>query len=260
MQKVTDLGRPTFKNGVYAEDTMRPLMAPRELDLWYFKNGRSGLWWDNNVKDIAETKDDVNDRFYRGFRSKKQTNEWQGLGVMQYKDGSVYQGFTLNKKFNGRGRLTHASGDIYQGDWKDGKAHGKGVYVSKDTGTLYDGDWVQDEQHGHGIELFKFGSVRYEGEYREGAKTGRGKFTTATGHVYEGEFVDGKFHGKGQYYNAEKKRTYIGTFQNNQLRKGTINFEDGQRYEGEILDEKMHGAGVIYYANNDVYVGTFKDD
>lgn len=110
------------------------------------------------------------------------------------------------------------------------------------------------------MELFKFGSVRYEGEYRDGAKTGQGKFTTASGHIYEGAFLDGKFHGWGQYFNADKKRTYVGTFQNNQLRKGTINFADGQRYEGEILDEKMHGAGVIYYANNDVYVGTFKDD
>ena len=79
------------------------------------------------------------------YRSKKQSANWEGLGIIHYKDGALYQGETRNKLFNGKGRLTHASGDIYQGQWKDGKAHGKGVYVSKEQGTLYDGDWNMDE-------------------------------------------------------------------------------------------------------------------
>ena len=248
MTEITDLGRPMFVNGVYSEDATRPLMGNRELDAWYHANGRNKLWWDNCLKkDMSDTKTEHDDRLYRGFRCVKHANEWRGLGTLQYKDGAVYQGFTNNKLFNGKGRLTHASGDIYHGDWKDGKAHGKGVYVSKESGTLYDGDWVQDEQHGFGVEMFKHGQVRYEGEYRQGAKTGKGKFMTAAGHVYEGEFLDGKFHGQGRYYNADKKRTYIGTFKNNTIHKCQIEFADGQRYDGEVKDEMMHGAGVIYY-------------
>jgi hypothetical protein len=47
------------------------------------------------------------------------------------KDGSLYQGFILNRQFNGKGRLTSSNGDIYQGNWKDGKIVGKGVFYNK---------------------------------------------------------------------------------------------------------------------------------
>ena len=49
---------------------------------------------------------------------------WEGIGIIQFPDGSTYQGMTKNAQFNGKGRMTHANGDIYQGEWKDGKANG----------------------------------------------------------------------------------------------------------------------------------------
>lgn len=110
------------------------------------------------------------------------------------------------------------------------------------------------------MELFKFGKVRYEGDYLNGSKTGWGRFTTFNGHHYEGMFLDGKFHGQGTYYSADRKRTYIGMFKDNTLKKGRMELDDGTYYEGELKDELMHGAGALFYSNGDAYVGTFSND
>ena len=108
--------------------------------------------------------------------------------------------------------------------------------------------------------MFKFGKVRYEGDYLNGSKTGWGRFTTYNGHHYEGMFLDGKFHGQGTYYSADRKRTYIGMFRDNTLKKGRMELADGTYYEGELKDELMHGAGALFYSNGDAYVGTFSND
>ena len=66
------------------------------------------------------------------------TSIWEGIGIIQFADGSTYQGMTKNQQFNGKGRMTHANGDIYQGEWTDGKANGLGVFVDT-NGSMYEG-------------------------------------------------------------------------------------------------------------------------
>jgi hypothetical protein len=58
---------------------------------------------------------------YKGYWNKDRS-QFCGLGEIKFTDGSIYQGMTENKLFNGKGRLTHANGDIYQGNYTDGKA------------------------------------------------------------------------------------------------------------------------------------------
>lgn len=186
---------------------------------------------------------------------------WEGLGTIKFKDGSVYEGFTANQKFNGKGRLTQANGDLYQGDWKDGVAQGKGVFVQREAGIIYDGEWKNDVQHGKGIEEWDFGNFKYEGDFKEGQKTGKGVFTAKTGNVrYEGEFIDGKFEGNGKYINGEMHKTLDGTFSGNHMKKGKTVFEDGSWYQGEYKNDMMHGSGIIRYPNGDAYVGSFDSD
>ena len=60
---------------------------------------------------------------YEGEWNKK-TNERDGMGVLIWPDGSIYEGFWSNNKANGKGRLIHADRDVYIGDWLDDKAHG----------------------------------------------------------------------------------------------------------------------------------------
>jgi hypothetical protein len=54
---------------------------------------------------------------YRGhWRNQVGTNSkkiWEGLGIIKFVDGSLYQGMTKNEMFNGKGRMTHANSDIY---------------------------------------------------------------------------------------------------------------------------------------------------
>ena len=48
------------------------------------------------------------------FRTKDRYKPvWEGLGTINFADGSVYQGQTKNGLFNGKGRMKHSNGDIY---------------------------------------------------------------------------------------------------------------------------------------------------
>lgn len=48
-------------------------------------------------------------------------NTREGRGIAVTKDGSIYEGFWRDDKYNGAGRLIYANGDLYQGQWKDDK-------------------------------------------------------------------------------------------------------------------------------------------
>lgn len=41
-----------------------------------------------------------------------------GKGIMNWSDGSKFEGYFKFNKANGRGRLINANGEIYEGDWK----------------------------------------------------------------------------------------------------------------------------------------------
>lgn len=73
------------------------------------------------------------------------SGERDGMGMLIWPDGSVYEGYWKRNKANGKGRLIHADKDIYVGEWRDDKAHGKGMYIHADQAT-YDGDWFEDKQ------------------------------------------------------------------------------------------------------------------
>lgn len=81
---------------------------------------------------------------YEGYWNTK-TGERDGMGVLIWPDGSIYEGFWKHNKANGRGRLIHADRDVYVGEWLNDKAHGHGVYMHSD-GAKYEGQWFHDKQ------------------------------------------------------------------------------------------------------------------
>jgi hypothetical protein len=85
-----------------------------------------------------------NKTLYEGEWNVK-TNERDGMGVLIWPDGSLYEGFWKKGKANGKGRLIHADKDVYIGDWLDDKAHGNGTYLHAD-GAKYVGEWYLDKQ------------------------------------------------------------------------------------------------------------------
>lgn len=169
--------------------------------------------------------DDQNKTNRKSDVKMSESSVWEGIGIIQFADGSTYQGMTRNQQFNGKGRMTHANGDIYQGEWVDGKANGLGVFVDT-NGSMYEGQWQDDQQHGYGTESWNYNKIKFTGEFIEGKKTGKGRFEFEGGY-YEGDFVDGQFHGFGKYYFADTGRLYEGQFKNNNMEgKGKMTWPD----------------------------------
>lgn len=80
---------------------------------------------------------------YEGQWNEK-TQERDGMGVLIWPDGSIYEGFWKQNKANGKGRLIHADRDVYVGEWLNDKAHGHGIYMHSD-GAKYEGEWFHDK-------------------------------------------------------------------------------------------------------------------
>lgn len=67
-------------------------------DLMDFKKGAKNLYWNNNFKQIGKNKK------YQGQWTKDRYKPtWEGLGTIEFSDGSVYKGQTKNGLFNGKG-------------------------------------------------------------------------------------------------------------------------------------------------------------
>ena len=78
------------------------------------------------------------------------------LGVMKYKDGSVYKGQWKKGKKHGNGTFQLEGGGIYDGDFIDGVACGYGLFTDS-KGNKYEGQWKDDLYHGDGKEFWTDG-------------------------------------------------------------------------------------------------------
>lgn len=127
-----------------------------------------------------------------------------GTGVIEYKDGSKYEGvFTDDLPFftmTGHGKMTFSNGSSYEGDWEDSYFHGRGKKIYPD-GSIYEGDWVCGARCGQGVMTYP-NDEKYEGEWSESRWSNKrnidkGKYTYADGSTYEGEFFRGDLYGIG---------------------------------------------------------------
>lgn len=53
---------------------------------------------------------------------------FDGVGVLKYKDGQVYEGQFKNGVREGTGRLVYVNGKSFEGEWKNDSANGEGIY------------------------------------------------------------------------------------------------------------------------------------
>ena len=95
---------------------------------------------------------------------------FSGHGVMEWPDGSRYEGQLSESMFDGKGRFTWSNGDVYDGVWREGKRQAFGIFETRQaefTGLeamcngcyahsmRYAGEWVDDLMHGNGeIQYF----------------------------------------------------------------------------------------------------------
>ena len=56
------------------------------------------------------------------------TNKEEGVGIVVWMTGSIYEGYMKNGCFDGKGRLIFTNGAYYEGDFQNGWRQGKGIY------------------------------------------------------------------------------------------------------------------------------------
>ena len=178
------------------------------------KNNSPKISKNNNTINRINKKNS-NHYFEINIRIKKnQTKE-----IKMYENGK-YEGIIINGKREKNGIMEYKDGSRYEGEWNNDKQYGKGIFtknISNNNINLtlvkYIGDFVNDKKEGNGIALYSNGD-KYEGEWKNNKQYGKGIVIYSTGGRYEGEWANGKFNGLGIYYlrNGEK---YEGKFKDN---------------------------------------------
>lgn len=102
------------------------------------------------VKDILYKAMDIYDKKFNGGKFKGQIlkGSINGMGVVQYSDGSFYFGDFKDDKITGYGMYVSFTGKnlpesvcVYLGDWSNGKKHGTGYCYDKDGNLAYMADF-----------------------------------------------------------------------------------------------------------------------
>lgn len=90
-------------------------------------------------------------------------------GVLEFVDGSWYEGLLENDKRDGYGVCCFASGDEYEGQWKDDVMHGHGRMDWKSDASWYNGEWEFGIIHGMGTKVDTNGNIVHQGYFYDGA-------------------------------------------------------------------------------------------
>lgn len=173
-------------------------------------------------------------RYRGGLRSRESLMPSpHGKGVMEYSDGTVYDGEFKQGRLDGPGVLKRVDGEVRTGTFVDGQLEGKGSVVEA-TQTRYEGELRAGNYQGQGRMEFANGT-RYEGSFVAGKFQGKGKLSYSDGSVAEGDFLAGELHGAI-----------------------TMLYADGTRYIGQYLNGRRDGEGTITYASGRIEAGEWK--
>ena len=183
---------------------------------------------------------------------------------IKYKDGSKYEGETLNGKPHGQGTLKHK---MFH-DGSDWNVLSKSIFViddySKDIPEdfsvedeerfteieyKYVGEWKNGYQNGQGTKSLTpvksmVAGILYEGEWKNGKADGFGSDGN-----YVGEFKDDEYHGHGTYTTSSSDFTFKSIRIGKSKTKYIGQFRHGERYgEGEETEEREeHDEKISYY-------------
>eukprot|EP00347_Sterkiella_histriomuscorum_P019256 403342342 len=179
------------------------------------------------------------DAIYRGQIKNGERRE--GLGIMVYDNGRIYEGQWQNDRRHGKGFEKYSNQNTYEGDFCRGKAHGYGVYKWK-NGETYEGEWINGQKEGQGTWQNTFGES-YKGEWRDNKANGHGEHIWSTGDRYVGDWFEFLKHGFGTDFFANGDQ-YTGQYRYGKpWGRGKYIWLSGATYEGEFEDGKKQGKG-----------------
>lgn len=157
----------------------------------------------------------------------------EGLVVIRYYDGSVYEGPYVQEDAMDQMGIVHPSfraknhygvyrlvdGRVFEGanvdnhfDPNNLQAHYR---LTLPDSEVYEGNFCDEFYHGIGMYTYKDGSV-YEGSWHRGTRFGHGHYRSAEGWTYEG------------FYDTNRRH-----------REGVINWPDGSCYMGDWYYDKI---------------------
>jgi len=206
----------------------------------------------------------------------------QGVGVLEYADGSKYEGNFSDGELTGYGIWYFATGEKYIGMFRNNYCHGRGVHYKADgdkiTGIWEHGVYIGnrfnengeegciqgDCENGVGTYIFKGGKAKYEGDFLNGRPNGQGLCHYSEGNWYEGAWANGSFEGLGEMYMLDgsiisgiwKSGTYQGeNYHESMIQNVTENFvmEESEDYAAieEAKEVKVWAVvvGVASYSH-----------
>ena len=171
---------------------------------------------------------------------------YEGYGVMQYADSTLYEGTWEAGVWEGSAEITWNSGCIYVGETHAGAMHGIG-YMIWPMGDYYIGEWENGNPNGAGTKYFMIDSTAentqtkyniYTGDMENGLKVGHGVMRYTSGALYDGEWINDVRSGHGVVY-WESGLEWI-------------------KFEGEFANDWISGEGTMYYADGRVVKGVFE--
>ena len=121
---------------------------------------------------------------------------FENIAIIEYEDGSKYQGHFFQNKKNGFGKMTYSNGATFEGIFKNDLFHGRGAYNCSEL--KYEGYWKNGYTHGEGKEIWSNGEV-YEGQFFNGQKHGFGVYKWPNGTVYRGYWENDQMSKKYQF-------------------------------------------------------------
>lgn len=154
------------------------------------------------------------------------------IGIISFKDGSVYNGEISYGLPNGKGIMKWADGSYYIGSFVKGERKGVGEFHFR-NGNHYSGEWANNEMNGQGIYIW------------------------ANGTEYIGHFKDGNMHGTGSVV-LNNNEGYSGEWSNNLPNgQGRFTQNNGSIYKGNVKDGLRDGEGKIIWENGDTISGNW---
>ena len=180
-----------------------------------------------------------------------------GNGVINLKDGSIYEGTFVNGKLDGNGIYTSTNGTIYEGNFIDGNLNGKGKIT-----TIMDNDIQSNGKSDEENKIYDINKNKkiYEGDIKDFKKEGKG-IETCSEYKYEGDFHNDMKHGQGSIIYFKIKQKYRGEFKNDYATGyGSFEWENKQKYEGNVVNGKMEGKGVYSWPDGSEYNGEYKNN
>lgn len=212
--------------------------------------------WENGEKQGQGTLTDREGNVYTGeWRNNKRHGE--GSLIQKHTYGMFverYKGRFFEDKKDGKGVLEIKNGTIYEGDFKEDTFNGQGKLRDDKTNYSYDGTFVDGRCQGQGTESYPDGSS-YTGQFHHGYKHGQGVLTiNKFNYRYQGSW---RF-GVQQGYGIENFKPVNPTSPDfNSKSKCKKRSDKTSLYEGEFWNNERHGSGLELMENGDFYYGNW---